>query len=74
MGKPFVVNQAGMRILIDPDDPARVPKKMVKYTLDLEEIEKIYGHVKGQRVGTVIPGFNSDKVKQIRMREREETN
>jgi hypothetical protein len=57
MAKPFVVNQEGMRILIDPDDPDRVPKKMVEYKLSPEEIEKRYGHIKSTgRAKPIVPG------------------
>jgi hypothetical protein len=72
MGKPIVISQAGLRILIDPDDAERKPKPMMEYQLTPEEIEKRYGHIKRQPIGTVILGPDSDKVIRIRMREKEE--
>ncbi|MDD5051055.1 MAG: DUF3310 domain-containing protein [Candidatus Pacebacteria bacterium] len=72
MSKPIVVNQAGLRILIDPDDPERRLKPVVKYRLAPEEIERRYGCFKRQPVGSVILGPDSDRIKQIRIREREE--
>jgi len=57
---------------VDPDGRQdRKPGPVTEYKLTPEEIEKRYGHIKGQHVGSVISGPNSEKVKQIRTRERE---
>jgi hypothetical protein len=72
MSKPIVVNQAGLRILIDPDDPERRLKPVVEYQLTPEEIERRYGCFKKQPYRSVILGPDSNRIKQIRIREREE--
>jgi hypothetical protein len=72
MSKPIVVNQAGLRILIDPDDPERRLKPVVKYQLTPEEIERRYGCFKKQPYGSMILEPDSNRIKQIRIREREE--
>ena len=57
MGKPFVVSQNGIKILIDPDDPNRILKPMIKYRLSPEEIEARYGHIKSNgRAKPIVPG------------------
>jgi hypothetical protein len=59
MSKPIVVWQEGMRILVDPDDPDRVPKPMVEYKLTPEEIAEKYGHIKGDGKKPNIPFWKS---------------
>ena len=57
MGKPFIVSQNGIKILIDPDDPDRIPKPMIEYRLSPEEIEARYGHIKSSGgAKPIVPG------------------
>lgn len=57
---------------VDPDGRQDRQPGPVITRMMTEEEKKKYENVKGQSIGTVISNFNNDKVKQIRMREREE--
>lgn len=59
MGKPIIICQDGLRVLIDPDDHSRRPSPVIEYKMSPEEIQARYGRKNKYRQDDKKPVINT---------------